>query len=74
MVQSDLKIRAQFQPINVEANEHKWRVRAAFASGTLVDLGEFDTQDAALEWIALKSAEWLELVRCERNLPRADSL
>jgi hypothetical protein len=67
MLHSDVRARAEFRPIHSEGGEHPWRVRATFPSGKTIDIGEFGAEQAALEWIALKSAEWLELLKCERN-------
>jgi hypothetical protein len=71
MLHSDVRARAEFRPIRIEGGERPWRVRAAFPSGKTVDIGEFSAEAAALEWIALKSAEWLELLKCDRNQHRA---
>ena len=70
MLHSDVRARAEFRPIRAENSERVWRVRATFSSGKTIDIGEFNAEQAALEWIALKSAEWLELLKCERNLHR----
>jgi hypothetical protein len=70
MLHSDVRARAGFCPICIEGGERPWRVRASFPSGKTIDIGEFNAEAAALEWIALKSAEWLELLKCERNLHR----
>jgi hypothetical protein len=70
MLQSDIKARAEFQPVRA-AGDRQWRVQATFPSGKTIEIGAFDGEQAAREWIALKSAEWLALFRCPRNLPHA---
>jgi hypothetical protein len=64
---SDVKDIAEFEPVYAGESPHGWRVRARLPSGARTDLGAFETREDALEWIALKSAEWLALARCERN-------
>jgi hypothetical protein len=71
MLPSDVRARVEFRPVRCESGERPWRVRASFPSGKTADIGEFSAEAAALEWIALKSAEWLELLKCDRNLHRA---
>ena len=71
MLPSDVRAKVEFHPVRSEGGERPWRVRARFPSGKTADIGEFSAEAAAQEWIALKSAEWLELLKCERNLHRA---
>ena len=70
MLHSDVRAKAEFRPICIEGGERPWRVRASFPSGKTVDIGEFNAEASALEWIALKSTEWLELLKCDRNSHR----
>lgn len=68
MLQIDLDAKPAFQPIRTKDGLADWRVRATFPSGKRIVLGAFCSEAEALEWIALKSAEWGRLRQCERRL------
>jgi hypothetical protein len=61
--------KAKFEPVRLRVEPH-WYVRVTFPSGQQKYIGGFETEAAAQEWIALKSAEWLQLKSCEQKLNR----
>ncbi len=65
---TDAKPKVIFEPVELKA-EPSWYVRVAFPGGQQTYVGGFISQAAAEEWIALKSAEWLELMECEQKSP-----
>jgi hypothetical protein len=64
MLQTETKPKVEFEPIVAQSGEN-WAVRATLPSGKKVDLGCFNNEGEAREWIARKSSAWLTLKGCE---------
>ena len=61
----DLKTKVEFAPVKKAGSG--WCVRVVLPNGKELDLGGFDTEFEAREWIVRKSAAWLKLKGCESS-------
>ncbi len=59
----DVKHKVEFEP--VVAKTGGWCVRALLPNGKELNLGGFNSEPEAIEWIARKSLAWLKLKGCE---------
>lgn len=66
---SDVKPYVAFEAVQLK-ERGEWRIQVTLPSGEQKQLGSFNTEAEAKEWIAVKSAAWLKLKQCEaaRNL------
>jgi plasmid replication initiation protein len=63
---TEIKAHVEFEPVETKTGA-EWQVRATLPSGKQLNLGSFDTEAEAREWIARKSSAWLQLKACEAS-------
>ena len=65
MLDVGVKPKVEFTP--VEKKRQEWVVRAVLPTGKELQIGAFNCEAEAREWIERKSAFWLSLKGCERG-------
>jgi hypothetical protein len=56
------KLATKFEPIELKAHP-LWTVRVTLPHGESVDVGHFEAEARARDWIANKAANWLKKYR-----------
>ena len=60
----DVKLKVEFEPVKIKTGAG-WCVHVVLPNGKELDIGGFNNEGEAREWIARKSAIWLKLKGCE---------
>jgi hypothetical protein len=56
----------RFQAIELHGAEPGWYVRVTLPHGETIDINNFNSENAAIEWIASKGSHWLRKYRAGR--------
>jgi hypothetical protein len=63
---AELSPKAVFEPVHGN-DPAEWNVRVTLSCGKQKNIGSFDSENTAREWIVCKSLAWLKLMGCDGN-------